>query len=225
MLCQLVCVDRRYARMNCFNIRELQGILKRRFFTDLVNSSDHREILDSSMIGLRFKTNNTLNLNHDVLSFHNFGTSTDSKHRGLSLQNSYLTTQGSYSYLSLYLNSGFSVSSFISYLAAYFVSHVTSITSFISTFSFYNLYPSFSPLTLLRTALSNFNFSYTHLSGAKLSSTSNGNSATLYRSSSNNTSDTSSVYANLESSSDIRYNRFSNPVISYDYKCGHYLGI
>ena len=24
MLCQLVCTDRRYARMNCFNIRELQ---------------------------------------------------------------------------------------------------------------------------------------------------------------------------------------------------------
>jgi hypothetical protein len=32
MLCQLVCVDRRYQRMNAFNIRELQGILKRRFF-------------------------------------------------------------------------------------------------------------------------------------------------------------------------------------------------
>ena len=33
MLMQLVCVDRRYQRMNCFNIRELQGILKRRFFS------------------------------------------------------------------------------------------------------------------------------------------------------------------------------------------------
>jgi len=32
MLCQLVCVDRRYQRMNCFNIRELQGNLKRKFF-------------------------------------------------------------------------------------------------------------------------------------------------------------------------------------------------
>jgi heme/copper-type cytochrome/quinol oxidase subunit 1 len=32
MLFQLVCTDRRYARMNCFNIRELQGILKRKFF-------------------------------------------------------------------------------------------------------------------------------------------------------------------------------------------------
>ena len=56
MLCQLVCVDRRYQRMNCFNIRELQGNLKRKFFSDLVNSNDHREVLNNTMIGLRFKT-------------------------------------------------------------------------------------------------------------------------------------------------------------------------
>jgi hypothetical protein len=47
----------------------------------------------------------------------------------------------------------------------------------------------------------------------------------LYKSSTNDTLDSSSIYTNLESSSNIRYNRFSNPVISYDYKCGHYLGI
>ena len=74
MLMQLVCVDRRYQRMNCFNIRELQGILKRRFFSDLVNSADHREILSSSMIGLRFKNNNNLNLEHDTMSFFKLGT-------------------------------------------------------------------------------------------------------------------------------------------------------
>lgn len=34
-LCQLVCVDRRYQRMNCFNIRELQGLLRNRFFEEL----------------------------------------------------------------------------------------------------------------------------------------------------------------------------------------------
>ena len=42
MLCQLVCTDRRYAAMNCFNIRELQGILKRKFFTDIINTHDHK---------------------------------------------------------------------------------------------------------------------------------------------------------------------------------------
>ena len=34
-LCQLVCIDRRYQRMNCFNIRELQSLLRNRFFDEL----------------------------------------------------------------------------------------------------------------------------------------------------------------------------------------------
>jgi hypothetical protein len=79
MLCQLVCVDRRYQRMNCFNIRELQGILKRRFFTDLVNSNDHHTLLNDSMIGLRFKLNNTQGIEPDIFSFYNFGTTDISK--------------------------------------------------------------------------------------------------------------------------------------------------
>jgi heme/copper-type cytochrome/quinol oxidase subunit 1 len=87
MLMQLVCVDRVYKRMNCFNIRELQGILKRRFFTDLVNSADHRDILSSSMIGLRFKSNNTLNLDHDTLSFFKLGTTNSAKSRLSSYSN------------------------------------------------------------------------------------------------------------------------------------------
>jgi hypothetical protein len=81
MLCQLVCVDRRYQRMNCFNIRELQGILKRRFFTDLVNTSDFRNTLESSIIGLRFKTNNSLPTTPNSFAFYNFGTTSGSKGR------------------------------------------------------------------------------------------------------------------------------------------------
>jgi hypothetical protein len=73
MLFQLVCTDRRYARMNCFNIRETQGILKRKFFTDLVNSHNHRNLLENSMIGLRYKSNSDINLDLDITSFYNFG--------------------------------------------------------------------------------------------------------------------------------------------------------
>jgi hypothetical protein len=57
MLCQLVCVDRRYQRMNCFNIRDLQGILKRKFFTDLVNTSDNHKTMESVLIKMRHKNN------------------------------------------------------------------------------------------------------------------------------------------------------------------------
>jgi hypothetical protein len=89
MLCQLVCVDRRYQRMNCFNIRELQGILKRRFFTDLVNSNDHRDLLNDSMIGLRFKLNNSQSIEPDIFSFYNIGTTNTVKTKNVNLNSIY----------------------------------------------------------------------------------------------------------------------------------------
>jgi hypothetical protein len=89
MLCQLVCVDRRYQRMNCFNIRELQGILKRRFFNDLVNSNEHHTLLNDTMIGVRFKLNNTNNIEPDIFTFYNFGTTDVSKFKSQSLSSSY----------------------------------------------------------------------------------------------------------------------------------------
>lgn len=87
MLCQLVCIDRRYQRMNCFNIRELQGILKRRFFADLVNSSDFHELLDESMLGLRFKTNGGDTTMHNTALFYNYGVSTSAKDKAVNLLN------------------------------------------------------------------------------------------------------------------------------------------
>jgi hypothetical protein len=92
MLCQLVCVDRRYQRMNCFNIRELQGILKRRFFTDLVNSNDHRDLLNDSMIGLRFKLNNSQSIEPDIFSFYNIGTTNTAKTKNVNLSSIYDST-------------------------------------------------------------------------------------------------------------------------------------
>jgi hypothetical protein len=92
MLCQLVCVDRRYQRMNCFNIRELQGILKRRFFNDLVNSNEHHTLLNDTMIGVRFKLNNTQNIEPDIFTFYNFGTTDVAKFKTQTLNSSYNLT-------------------------------------------------------------------------------------------------------------------------------------
>jgi len=75
MLCQLVCVDRRYQRMNCFNIREVESLLKGRFFSDLVNTYDNRLLLNDSIIGLRFKTTNLTTIGHNILLFYNYGIS------------------------------------------------------------------------------------------------------------------------------------------------------
>lgn len=73
MLCQLVCVDRRYQRMNSFNIRELQSILQRRFFTDLINTSDHHQMLESLAVSMRFKSNSNDFIRPDQSLFYNFG--------------------------------------------------------------------------------------------------------------------------------------------------------
>ncbi len=73
MLCQLVCVDRRYQRMNCFNIREMQALLKRKFFTDLINSKDHHTLLDKTSMGLRFKTNFEQSINGNFVLSHLYG--------------------------------------------------------------------------------------------------------------------------------------------------------
>lgn len=74
MLCQLVCVDRRYQRMNCFNIREIQSILKRKFFTDLINTHDHHQLLGKSALGVRFRTSNINSVNSNIFVFYNYGT-------------------------------------------------------------------------------------------------------------------------------------------------------
>jgi len=73
MLCQLVCLDRRYQRMNCFNVRELQVLLRGRFFTDLVNDTAHHQLLDKTMIGLRFKTNDLNTINPNTLLSYQLG--------------------------------------------------------------------------------------------------------------------------------------------------------
>lgn len=74
MLLHLVCIDRRYQRLNCFNIRQLQAMLKQRFFQDLINSNDHRTLINNSMIGLRYKTNSTNLIDTDMKTFYDLGT-------------------------------------------------------------------------------------------------------------------------------------------------------
>jgi len=60
MLAQLLCVDRRFQRMNCFNIREVEALLKQRFFAELINTDDNHQFRDSTIVGLKYR--NTLNL-------------------------------------------------------------------------------------------------------------------------------------------------------------------
>jgi hypothetical protein len=94
MLCQLVCVDRRYQRMNCFNIRELQGILKRKFFTDLVNTSDSHKAVESTLIGMRHKNNMSNILLYDQSLFYNFDLTNTSKFKNFNFNPGKMYTYG-----------------------------------------------------------------------------------------------------------------------------------
>jgi len=75
--------------MNTFNIRELQGILKRRFFTDLINVSDHHDFLENSVINLRFRSNNTLGLMAEQHAFYTYGTTLLAKNKSNNYTNLY----------------------------------------------------------------------------------------------------------------------------------------
>lgn len=250
MLCQLICIDRRYQRMNCFSIRELQGILKRRFFTDLTNSSDHRELLNNSMIGLRFKTNNNLTVDTDISMFFNYGTTFNSKFKNLELTNIYLNTSTTLStafitrYVSIVYN--FILNLFIypltpfttSYdlsgnrpgISTFYFSIIDLIFNFVyviqnftlkSMLSLTYIFDSLRSSILLNLNLNtSFNL-YTNINGYNQNNltTTNYTTETITLNSVINNSLTTEI------SESIRFTRFHNPLISYDYKCGHYLGI
>jgi hypothetical protein len=101
MLCQLVCLDRRYQRMNCFNVRELLILLRGRFFAVLVNDTAHHNFLNNTMIGLRFKTNDLNSINPNTLLTYQYGLSntpfTQSTTFNSHQRNTYL--EGGYNFL------------------------------------------------------------------------------------------------------------------------------
>jgi hypothetical protein len=218
--------------MNCFNIRELQGILKRRFFADLVNSADHRDILSTSMIGLRFKNNNTMNLDHDTLAFFKLGTNNSNKLRTANYQNYYLDFltmhnmpfSGKIQPLSLS-----SVSSYYLSLALTMFVNVINLFSFtplVSTLSFFKASTLTSIVDLFKLNLGFiFNVNTTNPTTNNLGNLSGVESSRVNYSSMNFYSMSSIKYSFLEQESLSRFSRFSNPIISYDYKCGNYIGI
>ena len=237
MLCQLVCVDRRYQRMNCFNIRELQGILKRRFFTDLVNSNDHHDLLNDSMIGLRFKLNNSQSIEPDVFSFYNLGTTNTVKSKNILLESIYnqpepltlpfVNTLISGTGLPLSgmndlttLTHSFNFEWNLTTLLHNAFSTFTNI-HYSSTFNLVNL-----PSELFSILVLNFNFNINNFKvfSPQIPSV---NKDLILKFTSNNLKTQSTIETSLmtENSSTGRFTRFSNLMVNYDYKCGHYLGI
>jgi len=243
MLCQLVCVDRRYQRMNCFNIRELQGILKRKFFTDLVNTNDHRELFDKSMIGLRFKSNSNQAIHHDMSLFYNFGTTNLSKgkntlfnqHSTLLDDTNSLDSLDSDVYEESSLQNTPSIlnldSTTLKALVDVFVFHpVKSLTSGFSALLDFlpgsRLFSDFILMNFVLTGSGAGAVDVTQSVTAPYRSSTASPALSFTSEAVTSTSfgfDTSSSMSELSNS--LRFTRFNNPLISYDYKCGNYLGI
>jgi len=69
--------------MNCFNIREVQSLLKRKFFVDLINSKDQRTFLNTSALGVRFKSESLTSINSNTINFYFYGPDLDLKIRNV----------------------------------------------------------------------------------------------------------------------------------------------
>lgn len=238
MLCQLVCVDRRYQRMNAFNIRELQGILKRRFFNDLLNITDYREFMSHTLIGTRFKSNTNLSINPDASIVYNFGTTLPAKSKTTTLQNLYKNA-------SIFRDDKLYFTGLIKFVRSWTLKDI--LLKFSYTFDnllvlfketlltptyqiralYYVLYlPTniFTTLTPLASLNFNFNFVNSFLS-FKESTYIDVINKIIYSSENINSSPSNDHNQMSELSDSIRFVRFNNPLISYDYKCGNYIGL
>jgi len=244
MLCQLVCTDRRYARMNCFNIRELQGILKRRFFTDMVNSHDHRDILSSSMIAAKFKLNSAENINLDTTLFYNWGifrgssskfttfntgTGTNKKLTLSFWDSHFINTFGPLFDLSLFSNYTTYVFNSLTFILIkvantllrpdlILFSAVTPIATFFGSSPVNTLLSTLST-NLMVLKVSFVSVPVTHVSPTEVSP------KRFFLSKDTDMPKYYDQFLFLENSNSQRVTRFSNLLVNYDYKTGHYLGV
>ena len=225
MLMQLVCTDRRYARMNCFNIREIQGILKRKFFTDLVNSHDHKNLLEKTMIGLRYKTNSNINLDLDMLNFYNFGLHTNFV--GSSINYNNLSVSNSKTYKPHSILNYFSINIFTNNVFKLSYNLTTDLFSIPFFFNFNSLMIIPTTNFFFKSFYLNFffiNFNYNNFVKIKTveqEKIENNNSFLLTN---NNLFSKGNKFNFTENTENQRFNRFNNILINYDYKTGHYIG-
>jgi hypothetical protein len=220
--------------MNCFNIREIQGILKRKFFTDLFNSNDHHDLLNSTMVGLRYKTNGISSIDQNMTLFYNYGTLNTPKVKYLS-------------YKSKFLDQEERITFFRQFVSFYNLNCIFNFLSNLKDMCLNIIILFTKDLVTIKLNLLNINFLLTNLKPSLLvnylflpnseifnkfflsnsfNTDTNSNSIKYSSELTNNfnaTFDTS--FKGTEYTNSFRYLRFFNPLISYDYKSGNYLGI
>lgn len=83
MLVQLVCLDRRYQRMNCYNIREIQTILKSKYAPAASDSADAHFSLNGTAIGLRYQIGGLDFLDPAMLTFYKNALTNSPRYRAI----------------------------------------------------------------------------------------------------------------------------------------------
>ena len=230
MLCQLVCLDRRYQRMNCFNIREVQSLLKSRYFNDLINMFDHHWFLESTALGIRFKTNGIDVINPNLLIVLNHGLVTTPNNRNQQYLNLNEKVIGSYTFFSPntlftnlirffdnnYINFSFPIK-FINIwsidIKTWLLSYPNNLFSLINFLLIDPIYLICNLLNNNLSIVSSIIFSNEYVTSLNIIL----NNWSLI--SLNNKVLTSEQ----ELSSNYRYQKFSNPIFSYNYKVGDFL--
>lgn len=70
MLVQLVCLDRRYQRMNCYNIREIQTLLKSQYAPNSNDAGNVHFLLNETVLGLRYKLMSLTSVDSSMLNYY-----------------------------------------------------------------------------------------------------------------------------------------------------------
>ena len=70
MLVQLVCLDRRYQRMNCYNIREIQTLLKSQYAPNSNDTANANFLMADTILGLRYKLMNLTIVDSSMLNYY-----------------------------------------------------------------------------------------------------------------------------------------------------------
>ena len=83
MLVQLVCLDRRYQRMNCYNIREIQTILKSKYSPSTADSADVHFNLNDTAVGLRYQLGGLDFIDSSMLVFYKNAIMNNSQYRAV----------------------------------------------------------------------------------------------------------------------------------------------
>lgn len=218
MLAQLVCTERRYQRLNCFNMRELQSVLKRKYFFDLINSNDHHEFLNNAMVGFRYKMNGTSNINTDITNFYNFGTTFTAKTKNENFINNYQTNY--ISNMGRYIN--FDINNIFEIIRLLSTGLISVLKNFNPT-SLYSFYQ--APAFFLNSINNNLNTTTFNKFTVYKTHVNNDENEVNYNTEVLNTTGNFFNYSGLELNNSLRFTRYYNPLISFAPKSGNYIGL